>query len=519
MDLLTLLSELKKADIYISVSDDKLRVKAPKDVMTEEIGRAIKQQRDSLVDLLGRVEAVDSEHIMTSLESGEHCLLPSQNWFLNACDAEEIRSSDWVHVHEYRIERSISEPDKLENLIRFVLAYYDGLRSVPFKRKEPHIDGQVEQKWGVRVLDHFLDSVDTIDVREMALDSKQKRIAEHVRSSVLKVSSLKHVLARFTIVADSTELRLIIVIHHLVTDGVSNQLLEADMHTLLGQVVNNEQLNLPSKPDSVFRLAHDVIDFFNSDLVRREAIDYWNGLPLSKLKPISFEAWPRRNSLTDAGLAVVPLNFSKDDTSAILDGVLKSNQLSMVEFISWAFTKAIFKSCGNRSLILTILTPGRTRPTVEGRLPLALDRTVGWLTSCERYFLQLPNDESRSDELNKVASQIRSTPHQGLSFDIVKSALKVDLGPEIHDFFRLNFFGSIVSEDAKVRLLTPDSFYTKSEKKDGNESPLKILTLKGVIADGSLILHLEYNTGILTAEEAEAIADALRQEVSALINE
>ncbi|MBL4673382.1 MAG: hypothetical protein JKX81_14080, partial [Arenicella sp.] len=61
MDLLTLLSELKKADIYISVSDDKLRVKAPKDAMTEEIGRAIKQQRDSLVDLLGRVEAVDSE--------------------------------------------------------------------------------------------------------------------------------------------------------------------------------------------------------------------------------------------------------------------------------------------------------------------------------------------------------------------------------------------------------------------------------------------------------------------------
>jgi hypothetical protein len=519
MNILTLLSALKDARIHISVSGDKLLVKAPEGAMTQQISRAIKLQKDSLVDILGRVRAIDNQGVIQSMESGEHRVLPSQNWFLNVFEAEEIRSSDWVDVHEYKIDSSITEPEKLDKLIRFVLAYHDGLRSVVFKRSEPYIDGEVEQKWGVRVLDDFLDSIDIIDVAGMDTDSKRKRIAEHVASSVLKVSSLKHVLARFTIVADTSELRLIIVIHHLITDGSSNQILEAQLHTLLGQTLKHQQLNLPSKPDSVFRLADDIIEFFNSDQVRKEAIDYWNNLPLSTLKPISLKTSIRRNSPKTARLSVVPFKFSKGDTSAILDGVLKSDQLSMVEFISWAFTKAVFRSCGHSSLILSILTPGRTRPIVEGRPPLDLNRTFGWLTSCERYFLQLPSANSQRDELNKVAKQIRGTPHQGLSHDVVQSELKVNLGPEKNDYFRLNFLGSVASEDAGIRLLRPDLLYTEIKKREASELPLKVLMLKGIVADGSLILHPEYNTGILTVKEAQAILDSLKQEVFVLLKE
>jgi hypothetical protein len=191
----------------------------------------------------------------------------------------------------------------------------------------------------------------------------------------------------------------------------------------------------------------------------------------------------------------------------------------MVEFISWAFTKAIFESCDNSSLILTVLTQGRTRPIVEGRRPLDLNRTLGWLTSCERYFLQLPNADSQRDELNNVARQIRSTPHQGLSHDIVQSELKVNLGPEKNDFFRLNFLGSIESKDAGIRMLTPDLLYTEPKRREASELPLKVLMLKGIVADGCLILHLEYNTSNLAAKEAEAILDSLKQEVFALLNE
>jgi len=518
MEVLNLLQDLKNANIRIEVSENKLRVTAPAGAMTKKLSVQIQQNKSALVRLLKRStsEMLSGEDVMRLMESGERCLLSPQHWSLDCCETGERKSIDWVQVHEYKVSTSLIGLEKFSELLALVIAYHDGLRSVPFKRDVPFVRGEVEQKWGVVIFDNPSDLISVIDVRQMDEEQKNICILDRISDLRTKISSLKHILAHYLIVQDVAERRLVVIIHHLVTDGASNKIFEQHLREVMSQYVNGNPIEFFPKPCSIFELAEKLMDFNNSLSVRKEAIDYWNNLPLAELEPLTYR---QSGSLPELYTEVASLSFSIRDTSKLLDYVLLPNKLSMPEFLSWVFGKAIYRTSGNRSMIVTLQATGRNLAELEGFESTLLDRTIGWVTSCERYFLTMYNEDSRCQELRKITAQMRATPHKGISFDVIQSALDVELGSEIYDRLRVNYFGSVSSQDQELELLEPSVFYTKPDPIDEKVPAIPLITLKSIIADGTLILHLEYNLSLLSTEEAEEIISVIKDEIDGVVNE
>ena len=67
--------------------------------------------------------------------------------------------------------------------------------------------------------------------------------------------------------------RLLIVIHHLVIDGVSWRILFEDIETLYGQYKQGEKLVLPPKTDSFKLWSEQLSKYANSkDIFKREKL-------------------------------------------------------------------------------------------------------------------------------------------------------------------------------------------------------------------------------------------------------
>jgi non-ribosomal peptide synthase protein (TIGR01720 family) len=220
-------------------------------------------------------------------------------------------------------------------------------------------------------------------------------------------------LARFVLfeLGGERPSRLLIVLHHLVSDATSERILREDLEVTLGRLLRGEAVDLPPKTTSFRAWARRQEALARSAELRGQ-VDGW--LRLARVGGQSLPAdFPAGDAGTgEAGHAIVGLDG--EETRVLLQG--GAAEARFTDALLTAIAQAFRRWTGSASLLI--------RQTLHGRDPgvedVDLSRTVGWISTTAPVLLELPAAGTPAEALAAITAQIERQPLRGLGYGLLR---------------------------------------------------------------------------------------------------
>ena len=215
--------------------------------------------------------------------------------------------------------------------------------------------------------------------------------------------------------------RLLIVIHHLVIDGVSWRILLEDIQSLYSQYRSGEPFTLPLKTDSFKVWSEQLATYADSDRFLKEK-SYWEQLEKTaeEIPPIPRDFEDTVNLVKDVETFSFSLN--PEETRSLLQKTNNAFGTEINDILLTALGSALKNTFGNEKVLIAL--EGHGREEILGDIDIS--RTVGWFTSLFPVlldFLPLPAnnpDTSLARRIKEIKETLRRVPHKGIGYGILK---------------------------------------------------------------------------------------------------
>jgi non-ribosomal peptide synthase protein (TIGR01720 family) len=417
-------------------------------------------------------------------------LTPIQHWFFD---------QDMQTKHHYNQSVLLPAAQRLDRqalrqAVQSLIRHHDALR-MRFQR----VDGQWRQSNGGLDPNEVYTCVDFSELPEAQRSGAQERIAEATQKSL---NLERGQLLRVVEIDHGKLSRLLMVIHHLVVDGVSWRILLEDLQLAYGQLRRGEPIDLPRKTTSFQQWAEGLVAYVKSEgLGQRE---YWEAVA---------EQWPRERlprdwpegSNTVGSVETVGVRLTEEETEALLRKAPKAYRSRIQELLVAALAEALRRWSGSDVLLLEI--EGHGREEIMGEVDVS--RTVGWFTSIYPVVLKA-TDGSWRERINAVKERLEKAPERGTGYGLLRylsdeeeiiSRLRA-LPPAEVMFNYLGQFDQALEESEMLTPLQESSGWELSPR----EKRAHLLEVVGRVSGGQLCMDLRYSREVHRAEKMEALA-------------
>ena len=346
--------------------------------------------------------------------AGDVPLTPIQQWFFE---------QDFAVPHHWNMALMLKARERLdaallERAFARLPEYHDALR-LRFVRAQdgwrqfvvaPETGG--EEDAGSEGRGKYVRAVSLAELAEDEQHAALERIAEEsqARLDLARGPLLRAVL--FDLGTGRPQ-RLLVVIHHLVVDGVSWRILLEDLGRAYGQLRRGEAVNLPPKTTSFARWAERLEEYARSEQARGE-LEYWIALPAERVKPLPLDRRGGRNH--EAAARTLTVALGTEETRALLREVPEAYHTQINDVLLTALLDAFSRWTGERALLVELEGHGREELFDE----FDLSRTVGWFTSAFPVLLEADEWRTPGEALKSVKEQLRSTPRRGIGYGLLR---------------------------------------------------------------------------------------------------
>ncbi|PZD92946.1 hypothetical protein DNH61_25425, partial [Paenibacillus sambharensis] len=314
---------------------------------------------------------------------------------------------------------------------------------------------------------------------------------------------------------------LLLVIHHLVVDGVSWRIIMEDLAAVYTQLVKGEAANLGRRTASFRQWSDSLHAYASSERLAGEA-DYWRtveGTPVQPLPFVDRKAGGTSNRMGDTRMLTTTL--TEKLTSSLLQDVHAAYHTQVEDYLLAALGSAFKRVTGLERLLLHL--EGHGRQEIIQEQPVL--RTVGWFTSMYPVILELAGldydryDVTLPDHIRQVKETLRQIPHKGIGYGVLKYLSPPELREKVS--FRLqpevsfNYLGQF---DDDLR----QGPFTLSPVSPGRETSPKlerqsVLEIYGMVKGGCLELNWVYNKHQVPAEVMQELSSRYLQELQMMI--
>ncbi|WP_437913629.1 amino acid adenylation domain-containing protein [Sorangium sp. So ce302] len=208
--------------------------------------------------------------------------------------------------------------------------------------------------------------------------------------------------------------RLLLIVHHLVVDGVSWRILLEDLEVAYDQARRGAPAQLPDRTTSFARWAARL-EAAAKDAALEEEAAFWLGLPWDRLAPLPVDE--PAGDRAETAMATRKVGLSGSETRSLLEAVSEAYRTRIDEFLLAGLALALARWTGQPLSAIEI--EGHGREALDGE-ELDLSRTVGWFTSAYPVMLEVASDAAPGDVLKAVKEQLRRVPRRGLPYGVVR---------------------------------------------------------------------------------------------------
>jgi amino acid adenylation domain-containing protein/non-ribosomal peptide synthase protein (TIGR01720 family) len=354
-------------------------------------------------------------------------LTPIQHWFFSQSMADYNYFNQSVLL---KIQKKSLTFDHLNQVFYYLLRYHDALGfRYTFDKVWQQYAEEREEVFSCLVVDLSSCSDKELPSR-ITLESSRIQSQLDIQNGLL----LKVVFFDCGAFRDP---RVLIVIHHLVVDGVSWRILLADFEALCGQALRGDGLELPFKTHSYQQWSNGLQTYALSEALDSE-LSYWRGIEsASKSLPIDFDHGPA----TWEASGVFEDSLTAEETLSLLQTVPKSYRTEMNDILLTALVLGMGDWTGFYSLCLDLEGHGREDVVKD----IDLSRTVGWFTTIFPVYLQILDPDDLGGSIQGIKEALRRIPHKGIGYGLL-SYLRDESFVSSRSPFLFNYLGQWSSE-------------------------------------------------------------------------
>nr|WP_328821891.1 non-ribosomal peptide synthase/polyketide synthase [Pseudomonas carbonaria] len=416
-------------------------------------------------------------------------LTPIQQWFFEA----EIPERHHWNQSVLLAPRKPLEADCLKAALLSVLEHHDALRSC-FERR----DGEWQAEFqSVAPMDVLWTSCLT-DLAELEQVANEAQRSLSLENGPL----LRAVLAELP---DGGQ-RLLLVIHHLVVDGVSWRVLLEDLQRAY------QSLGLPAKTSSFKAWAEHLQAHATSPVLEGE-LAYWQAQLQGVAGELPCDHPEGGNQQKQAAYANTRLD--RDWTRRLLQEAPAAYRTQVNDLLLAALARVIGRWTGQPDVLVRLEGHGREDLFED----IDLTRTVGWFTTV--YPVKLSPQDEPAASIKTIKEQLRAVPNKGIGYGLLRylgtpearQALQQLPQGEIVFNYLGQFDGSFDGEDG---LFIPASEQSGSSLSE--DAPLSAsISLNGQVYDGELSLGWTFSRELFDERTILRLADDYAEELKALI--
>ncbi len=307
---------------------------------------------------------------------------------------------------------------------------------------------------------------------------------------------------------------ILIIIHHLVTDGVSWRILLEDLQHIYRQLQQGLEVNLPPKTTAFKQWATQLTNYAENNQLLSEK-EFWLSLakkPIHKL-PLDF---PEGENTEDSAQAVSTF-LDEDLTRALLQDVPAVYNTQINDILLSALIQAYAHWSGKRSLLIHLEGHGR-EPLFDN---LDLSRTIGWFTALYPVYLALGNTHRPGDVIKSIKEQLRKIPNKGIGYGILRYlnkdiSFKEQLSKLDEVSISFNYLGQFDQALPKESIFRPADI-SKGRERSAQNRRSSILDISASIMGNKLHLFFGFSLNQFKKQSIQAFADTYRQELNLLI--
>jgi len=454
-----------------------------------------------LAAVAGTAQRLQAEQIAIT---GAVPLTPVQHWFF---EHDLPNPHHWNQSVLLEMRRAI-DPVLLERVFRHLFAHHDALR-LRFTCSE-----SVWTQFNAAVEDALPFSVrDLSTLSDCEQEAAVAAVAAELQTS-LNISTGPVLRAAYFGFGPDKPGKLLLVIHHLVVDGISWRILLEDLQLAYEQVSRDEVVSLPFKTTSFKAWAKGLSEYALSEVVEQESAYWLTALPQQPGRlPIDFHGGPN----TEACARIVSATLSSEETHALLHDVPSAFRSYINELLLAALAWSFSQETEELSLLIDLEGHGREE-LVAGA---DISRTVGWFTVIYPVLLKLEKSSTPAAMVALVKEQLRQIPNYGAGYGVARylrndneTAARLRALPQPEVSF--NYLGQLDSAFANDGLFA-SARAIESGLRDPQGERRYLLEINASIIDRRLKLNWTYSQNAHHQSTIERLAQNFLKALQAII--
>ncbi|PYS97071.1 MAG: hypothetical protein DMF50_02025 [Acidobacteria bacterium] len=437
--------------------------------------------------------------------TGEAPLTPIQRWFFERDFADPRHFNQAVLLEA----RQALDPGSLERAIGLLLAQHDALR-MRYHKKEDGEWRQFNAAPGDPVPFARVDLSALPEPRRLkameAASAEVERSLDLARGPLLRAALFD--------LGPGIPARLLIVVHHLVMDGVSWRILLDDLNTVYRQLDRGDSIALPPKTTSYRRWAERLADHARRAPLDRE-LDFWLAGEREGVGHVPVDH-PAGDNL-EGSARVATSVFTEEETRALLQDLPAAWRTEINDVLLTALAQAVAAWTGERSVLIDLEGHGREEILED----VDLSRTIGWFTTITPVLLVLEGDRGPGEALKTIKEQLRAVPARGIGYGLLRYlrgdreiAARLAALPQAEISFNyLGQFDATVPESSPFRFAGESTGPVVSPR--GRRTHL--LEIGGYVASGRLRINWKYGSALHARATIETLARRFETALRSLI--
>jgi amino acid adenylation domain-containing protein/non-ribosomal peptide synthase protein (TIGR01720 family) len=426
--------------------------------------------------------------------TGPVSLTPIQNWFF---DQRIPDRNHWNMAYLLEAARPL-DVEALRAAVTATLEHHDALRSrfifsgIRWRQEIEAPDGEAP----------------LIRIALSALPDDQKNEALMVSSTALQksLSLSEGPVLRMALYDFGGGLpdQLLIIIHHMVVDGVSWRILLEDLQSSYLQITRGEVIQLPLKTSSIKQWA-ECLDAYERTGSPISESEYWLEEERLSARPLPLD-YPEGDNV-ESSIETVSVTLQDEETRSLLRDVPRAHKALINDVLLTAVASALVNWTGRETLLIDLEAHGREELSED----LDLSRTVGWFTSIFPVILKLQTGRPIDEALMSVKEQLSRVPNKGINYGILRyssgeNALVKKLQALPRAQVSFNYLGQF------DQALDQASLFSLSLKPKGysfNPDAIRphLLYISGGILRGRLQMNYTYSRNLYDRATIEGVAN------------
>ena len=448
---------------------------------------------EGLAHYAGQAQAIYAEQ---GEVTGEVILTPIQQKFFQKQLADPHH---WNQSVLLEVPKSV-DPDLVKQVVSALVKHHDALRMRYQKTR---------QGWR----QYIVPPDDTVpfalvDISHLKPEEQRNKIEELSAAYQGKLHLQKGPLIQFVYIrcGEASTDRLLIVIHHLVVDGVSWRILMEDFAQAYRQLESGQAVQLPPKTTAFQYWAKRLQQLADSPEVRDE-LPYWTRLAELHLPPFP-EDHPEAKNL-ESSADRIDFHLDASMTHDLLTRVPQIFNTQINEVLLTALVLAYQRFTGRRKLLVAVEGHGR-EPLFDD---VDLSRTVGWFTNEYPVFLDLGKSVHVNDAVMAIKEQVRAIPGRGMGYGLLRylttdENIRRKMAAVPEPAIGFNYLGQFNTEtEASAFGVAPEK--PGPERAPENER-LQLLTISASVRNGEMIFYFSFSRARHRRETIQEFADHFR---------